>query len=178
MLSETNHQNQLKEKVFTGEFFIRLIIEVLFLGILVAIAQKYIDSRLASQTAIDILTAQNKLNSKKEVYFEAISILNRYLSDKALYLPHRAPDTANRKTRGTYPTEIEINNCFAKLCIYSDNSEIPTLYRELLTDTGKYARPILKMEQVVNMMRDDLGNGVAIIDTVGDRYKYIIVHHK
>ena len=77
----------------------------------------------------------------------------------------------------TYPNDIEINSCFSKLCIYSDNPKIPLSYQRLfLNDTA--IRPVFEMTTFINLVRQDLGYGDAIIDTTADRYKFIQTHRK
>ncbi len=83
--------------------------------------------------------------------------------------------TNYKRDRGTFkPTEFEVNTCFFKLCIYSDNKEIPMLYKKFfLKDTD--GKPIQILEDFVNLLRKDLGYGDGIIEPRKDEYQYISI---
>lgn len=165
------------KNIFTSEFTGRLIIEVIALGIVVFLIQGYFNNKWQPITAAETLKRENFLNAKRDTYFEAINILNRNLAYTSFTVDGKLSDTTNRNIGGTYPSDIEINSCFSKLCIYSDNSEIPLLYQKMfLSDSSR--RPILQMVTFINLVRRDLGYGNAIIDTTGDRYKFIQTHRK
>lgn len=83
-------------------------------------------------TASETLKRENFLNAKRDTYYEAINILNRDLAYTVFTIEGKPIDTANSNIGGTYPTDIEINSCFSKLCIYSDNPQIPLTYQRLL----------------------------------------------
>ena len=112
------------KKIFTGEFGLRIIIEVLLLGTVVFLIQEYYKNKWAPQTAAETLKNENFLNAKRDIYFDAISIANRYFE----YLPWSGveiPDSSAGINHGQpKPTETEVNICFSKLCLYSNKAVI------------------------------------------------------
>lgn len=129
-------------------------------------------------TAAETLKRENFLNAKRDTYFEAITILNRDLAHTDFTVDGKLADTTNRNIGGTYPTDIEINSCFSKLCIYSDNPQIPLTYQKIFNTSDPTIKPVLEMVTFINLVRQYLGYGDAIIDTIGDRYKFIQTHRK
>lgn len=166
------------KKIFSGEFWGQLIIQVLILGIILFFLQSYYKNRWAPMTAAETLKKENFLNAKRDTYFEAINLLNRVLANTIFTVNGKVVDTLKRNTGGKYPNDIEINTCFSKLCIYSDNAQIPMIYQKLFTESDPNVKPILEMVTFVNLVRKDLGYGDPIIDTIGDRYKFIQTHGK
>lgn len=165
------------KNIFTSEFTGRLIIESVALGIVVFLIQGYFNNKWQPITAAETLKRENFLNAKRDIYFEAINILNRNLAYTLFTVDGKLVDTTNRNIGSTYPSDTEINSCFSKLCIYSDNPEIPLIYQKMFL-SGSSRRPILQMVTFINLVRQDLGYGNAIIDTTGDRYKFIQTHRK
>ena len=164
-------------KIFTSDFFGKIILEAIILGIIVFLIQGYFNNKWQPLTAAETLKKENFLNAKRDAYYEAINILNRNLANSSFTVNGQLSDTSNRNIGGTYPSDVEINSCFSKLCIYSDNPEIPIIYQRLFLN-NKNVRLILEMVTFINLVRNDLGYGAAIIDTVGDRYKFIQSHRK
>lgn len=165
------------KNIFTPEFIGRFLLEVIAIGIIVFLIQGYFNNKWQPLTAAETLKRENFLNAKRDVYYEAINILNRNLANTDFTVNGKITDTTNRNIGGTYPTDIEINNCFSKLCIYSDNPEIPLTYQKMFL-MNSTVRPVLEMVTFINLVRKDLGYGGAIIDTTGDRYKFIQTHRK
>jgi hypothetical protein len=165
------------KKIFTSEFIGKIILEVIAIGIVVFLIQGYFNNKWQPLTAAETLKRENFLNAKRDAYYEAINILNRNLAYTQFTVDGKLADTANRNIGGSYPSDIEINNCFSKLCIYSDNSQIPLTYQKLFLNDST-TRPVLEMVTFIKLVRQDLGYGEAIIDTTGDRYKFIQTHRK
>lgn len=166
------------KRIFTSEFIGRIIIEVISLGIIIFFIQGHFNNKWQPLTAAETLKRENFLNAKRDTYFEAINILNRVLAYTNFTFQGKLADTTNRNIGATYPTDLEINSCFSKLCIYSDNPQIPLTYQKLLITSDSLIKPILEMETFISLVRQDLGYGKAIIDTTGDRYKFIQTHRK
>jgi hypothetical protein len=166
------------KKIFTTEFWGQIIIQFIIGGLILFFLQSYYKNKWAPMTAAETLKKENFLNSKRDTYFQAIDILNRNLANSEFIENGVASDTANRKRGGDYPTELEINSCFSKLCIYSDDEKIPLTFYKLFDTNDKSLRPILEMSIFINLVRKDLDYGNAIIDTTQDRYKFIQVHRK
>ena len=162
------------KKILTPEFLVQTFIT----GILIFFIQSYFKYMLEPLTSAEKLKKENFLNSKRDVYFQAIELLNRNLANSEMSNRGTIPDTSNRNRGGKYPTEIEINSCFSKLCIYSDDEKIPLTFLKVFDTDDIKLKPILEMSSFINLLRKDLGYGVAIIDTAQDRYKFIQVHRK
>lgn len=163
-------------KIFTSEFIGQLIIQIALSGVILFFLHGYFQNKWLPITAAETLKKENFLNAKRDTYFEAIDILNRNLANSDFTINGVLQDTTNRKRGGIYPTELEINSCFSKLCIYSDDKQIPITFYKLFDTNNKNLKPILEMSIFINLVRKDLGYGVAIIDTTQDRYKFIQVH--
>ena len=80
-------------------------------------------------------------------------------------------DNTNRNPGGEYPNGLEINSCFSKLCIYSDDKEVLNLYRKLFLTRDSTSRPILDMRNFIIHLRKDLGYGDIKIDPRKDEYQ-------
>jgi hypothetical protein len=166
------------KKIFTPEYIGQIIIQFLIIGIILFFVQNHFQNKWAPLTAAETLKKENFLNAKRDTYFEAINILNRNLANSQFIINGVVPDSSKRNIGGSYPTDVEINSCFSKLCIYSDNPQIPLTYQKLFYTNDKNIRPILEMVNFINLVRRDLGYGDAIIDTIGDRYKFIQTHRQ
>jgi len=165
----------IKELLSSKEFWANAIIQVLILGILIFVFQKYFEHKLEPLTAAETLKRQNFLNAKKDVYYEAIDLANReyafieFTDSSGTILTNFPRDRGTKK-----PTEFEVNTCFSKLCIYSDDREILKLYKKFFKydPTGK---PIQVLEDFINLLRKDLGYGEGIITTRTNEYEYISI---
>lgn len=164
------------KKIFTPEFWSQIIIQVLVLGLILFFLQNYYKNKWAPLTAAETLKKENFLNAKRDTYFEAIDLLNRVLANASFTVDGKLADTSKRNPGGHYPTDLEINKCFSKLCIYSDNSEIPLVYQRIFIGNNPNIKPVFEMVTFVNLVRKDLGYGSPIIDTSGDSYKFIQTH--
>lgn len=162
------------KKIFTKEFTSQFIIQILFTGIIIFCFQTYINSVSTPMTAAETLKKENFLNSKRDTYFQALDLLNRNLSNTNFTMNGILSDTINRTRGGNYPTELEVNSCFSKLCIYSDDENIPIIFQKMFVSDSK-SRPILEMLTFVKLVRKDLGYGDTKIDSIGDRYKFISI---
>lgn len=157
------------------EIWAYVIMNFLMIGILLFIFQKYFEHRLKPLTASETLKRENFLNAKRDVYYEAIEIANREYAFIEFTDVNGKSMTNYKRDRGTLkPTEYEVNTCFSKLCIYSDNKEIPMLYKKffLKDDDG---RPIQVLEDFVNLLRKDLGYGDGVIKPRSNEYQYISI---
>lgn len=158
--------------IFTREFSIRVIIEVILLGIVVFFVQNHFQNKWQPLTAAETLKKENFLNAKRDVYFQAIELANRAVGNSDLYEPGKNKIDRPRNIGSKYPTEIEVNSCFSKLCIYSDDKEIILLFKEIFLPINT-TRPIAVLEDLINLMRKDLGYGKGIISLETNEYQYI-----
>jgi hypothetical protein len=128
----------IKKLLTSTDFWADAILKFLLLGVVLFAFQKYFEHRLKPLTAQETLKRQNFLNAKRDVYYEAIEIANREYA----YIEFTNADgkvmTNYPRDRGTKkPTEFEVNSCFSKLCIYSDNPNIPRLYKKFFLHDPK-----------------------------------------
>ena len=157
--------------MFDNEFWIRIIIDVVLLGFISVGFGSWLNFRYGKKlkeyeplTAEQILKKENYLNSKRDVFFELIGLLNRNLASTTWDGP-QVPK--NRIAEDSKPTEVEINSCFSKLNLYVDDKEILEKYRYFFSgnsspvDIGNY----------VSLLRKDLGYGESVIDS--EKYLYI-----
>jgi hypothetical protein len=163
-------------KIFTPELLSGFLIQILFSGILLFFVQHYFENKWAPTTAAETLKKENQLNAKRDVYFQAIDLINRYLSYIDFVEPGKPLDTTNRLRGAAYPTEIEVNSCFTKLCIYSDNKQIPLSFRDIFVPPSPNFRLINEMITLVALMRTDVGKDGAL--TSVEDYKFIQIHRK
>lgn len=105
------------KNIFTKEFIYQFIIQVIFSGLIIFYFQNYIQNISAPITAAEILKKENFLNSKRDTYFQALELLNRNLSNSEFITNGIVSDSTNRIRGGNYPSELEVNSCFSKLCI-------------------------------------------------------------
>jgi hypothetical protein len=163
------------KNIFSKEFIAQFFIQIIGLGLVVFFVQSHYQNKWIPITAAETLKKENFLNSKRDSYFEALNILNRNLSNTDFTVDGVLSDTVNRSRGGKYPTELEVNTCFSKLCIYSENDSIPTIYAKLFDTNDKKMKPVLEMLTFVKLIRKDLGYGDTKIDSVGDRYRFITI---
>lgn len=151
----------------------KTFLQTILLGGIIFISQAYVTNKWTPITAAETLKRENFLNAKRDTYFEAIQIANRILAHTEFTLNGVASDTSNRIRGTNYPTEYEYNNCFAKLCIYAENKNIPILFREMAINNSNEKKPVLLMIEFIKLIREDLGYGKPLIDSTDDNYKYI-----
>jgi hypothetical protein len=117
-------------------------------------------------TAEETLRRENYLNSKRDAYYESIELLCKLLQSAECSGPDVPKD---RKVIKIDISEHTINSCYAKLVLYSDNNQIPTVFRDSFSSCspqmlGKY----------INLVKKDLGYGNATI--VPEKYSYIFTN--
>lgn len=163
---------------FIYEIIKALIINVVLVGIFVFFFQKFIEHKIKPLTAEETLRKENFLNAKRDVFYEAIDILNRTFANSNFTLNGVPQDTTNRLRGCKYPSELEVNSCFSKLCIYSNDAQIPLKFYTILVPENKNIRPVYEMSIFINLIRNDLGYGDIKIDLSKDQYRFISVHRK
>lgn len=164
----------IKSVVKSSEFWLKLIIEALIIGVLIFSFQRTFDYIVKPLTAKEILKQQNLLNEKKEVYVEAIKLINRHIAYLGLYAPDTKPvPVLDRNIGSKYPNENEVNSCFSKICIYSEDNQIPKLFNEIFDDKDPLTHPMKEIEDFVNLLRLDLGYGKSKKNTDSYLYEYI-----
>ncbi|HMO40447.1 MAG TPA: hypothetical protein PKE17_13620 [Saprospiraceae bacterium] len=160
------------------DFWAKAILEFAILGIILFMFQKYFEHRLSPLTASETLKRENFLNAKRDVYYEAIEIANREYAFIDFTDAAGKVMTNYQRDRGTKkPTEFEVNTCFSKLCIYSDDEKIPRLFKQFFLHDPN-GKPIQVLEDFVNLLRKDLGYGDGIIKPRTDEYQYISIGMK
>jgi hypothetical protein len=102
-------------------------------------------------TAEETLKKQNYINSKRETFFEALELLNKFHEST----PWSGPDIPkDRPISNTRPSESEVNTVVAKMALYSDSAVIVMKYLDCFNN----ASPVL-IGHLMNLMRIDLGYG-------------------
>lgn len=164
------------KKILTIEFIKQIILQIFISGMLIYYIQGYINNKWEPITAAEILKKESFIENKKQVYQESINLINRGFANlkwKNKLIPNSEMLKRNAGTK--YPSEIEVNNCFAKLCIYSENDEIVTMFRKFFDKKNFPKIPTLTMGNYINLVRADLGYGNGIINPSSDDYQYIII---
>jgi hypothetical protein len=106
-------------------------------------------------TAEETLRRQNYLNSKRDSFFEAVSLLCKHLEAT----PWTGLDIPNdRVLHGDRPTEAEVNSCIAKLAMYADDASIPVQF------VAAFSATPASLGAFINQLRTDLGYDTATID--------------
>jgi hypothetical protein len=166
------------KKIFTPEFIASILLQVILLGVVVFFIQKHFENKWAPLTAEETLRRTNFLNAKRDVYSQAIDILNRALANSEFIENGQLSSPLHRNRGSKYPTELEVNSCFSKLCIYSSNKEILRTYRKLFDNKDKQLKPILEMGKFVNLLREDLGYESIKVDPYNNEFQFIVIHKK
>ncbi len=157
--------------MLTIEFWTRIIIDVILLGVLGVGLESWLNYRFEKKlkkyeplTAEEILKKENFLNSKRDVFFELIGLLSRSLASKS-WTGENIPQ--NRIEEDNKPTESEINACYAKLNLYVENKEILESYSSLfVSDTSPF-----DIGNYIKLLRKDLGYGDFTMTP--EKYPYI-----
>jgi hypothetical protein len=119
--------------------------------------------RMRPLTAEETLRRENYLNSKSQAYYEAITLVSRWLAAT----PWSGPDVPrDRSLEGNRPSEAEINTGRAKLAMFVDNPEVLATFDTLF---GPASAPLLG--KFVEMARKDMG--YTSIPVPADSYHYI-----
>jgi len=160
------------KEIFNVELLVKILIDVIIFGGVVVGVQSYFQNKWKPLTAAETLKRENFLNAKRDVYFEAIELANRVIGQFGLRQPGEPKIKKVRNVGSEFPTKFEVNTCFAKLCIYSDNKEIVRLFKEIIK-THDETKPVAALEAFVNLLRKDLGYGEGIIESY--EYEYITI---
>jgi hypothetical protein len=157
--------------MFDPEFWTRIIIDVILLGFISVGFGSWLNYKYGKKLkeleplkAEQILRKENYLNSKRDVFFELIGLINRRLASSKWNGP-QVPK--NRTVENTKPTEVEINSCFSKLNLYVDNKVILEKYPYLFSGDSN---PV-EVGKFISLLRNDLGYGDSIINS--EKYSYI-----
>jgi hypothetical protein len=157
---------------------INLVVTIL-VGIFLYSFQKSIDYKWAPLTAAETLKKENFLNSKRDTYFQAIDIINREFANSNFIEDSVSINQLYRNKGGEYPTELEVNTCYDKLCLYSDKKDIPLTYFNLFKGRDSLnnpIKPIYEMYKFISLIRKDLGYDDILLDYT--EFKYIVEHRK
>jgi len=153
----------LSSREWWGDF----LLKVIFLGIIVFGIQQYIGHKINPLTSSEILKKENFINSKKEVFYEAIQIINKKLAMGNW----SGPDAAKYKTwKGASLTEKEVNDCLSKLYIFSNNKNIPINFAKLFGSKANVSPTVVG--RFIKLLRKDLDYGDGEF-SVEDEYFYI-----
>ncbi|MCD8413689.1 hypothetical protein [Tenacibaculum finnmarkense] len=157
--------------MFNSEFWVRIIIDVVLIGFVSVGFGSWLNYKygkklkeLEPQTAEQILRKENYLNSKRDVFFEVIELINRRFASSEWNGP-QVPN--NRTIENTRPTEVEINSCYSKLNLYVDDKLILEKYPYLFSGDSN---PV-EIGDFMSLLRTDLGYGKSMIDS--ENYPYI-----
>jgi len=152
------------------EFWWKVVIDFVLIavvgGLLATWAKHKLDvalERMRPLTAEETLRRENYLNSKSQAYYEAITLVSRWLAAT----PWSGPDVPrDRSLEGNRPSEAEINTGRAKLTMFVDSPEVLATFDTLF---GPASAPLLG--KFVEMARKDMG--YASIPVPADSYHYI-----
>ena len=163
------------ELLSSTNFWSDVILKLFIFGIFLFIFQKYFEHRLKPLTAEETLKRQNFLNAKKDVYYEAIELVNREFAHIDFKdLAGNLLNSFERNRGAKRPNEFEINSIFSKLCVYSDNKKIPLTFKRFFLKKPE-DRPIGILEEFINLIRHDMGYGKEILTTKSNEYEYISI---
>lgn len=151
-------QNMLASAVTTGAAI--WIIEKYILGRIQYDFSRKMES-LKPLTAEETLRRENFLNSKRDAFYEAVTIVNQFLEA----VPWHGRDIPkDRPIAGNRPSESAVNTCLAKISMFCNDPEIPTAFLSCFAN----ASPV-SIGHFVNRLRRDLGYGDVPFDP--DDYK-------
>jgi len=137
-------------------FLIDVLLKFVILGLLLFFFQKRIEHNIKPLTAAEILKKENYLNAKKDAYYEAIEIVNRIYATSDWSGPIAKEMEGLGRNAGTeYPSEIENNMVYNKLCLYADSKEVPNKFRDFFDPTKTKHAPLLC--EFINILKKDLG---------------------
>jgi hypothetical protein len=119
-------------------------------------------------TAEATLRRENYLNSKRDAFYEALSLLARSLASRTWEGDGAVGIVpANRPVEQNHPSESEVNECLAKLTIYTDRYDIVQEFASCLVS----ARPG-DLTMLAGRMRQDMGYGDSVVTPEKTVYYY------
>ncbi len=156
-------------RILSNEFLLKTLFELVVIGGGIWVIEFYLEYKYAPTKAAEILKKENFLNAKKDAFFEAIGIANKYManvdygSTDALtgnkidpkFLHKHKPDLSN--------FELDINSAYSKLMTFtSDTSILSAYFRIFVTPPNEKHIPIAEMAKFLKAIRKDLGNDVNL----------------
>ena len=152
----------------------KTLFESVFIALLVFLSQNFLQKLWAPTTAAETLKKENYISSKRDTYFEAISLVNRAFSDFKFTDIKNGPNIIRIKGT-TYPTEFEVNSCLSKLYLYTDNPDIITSFKNIFYFKNGTAGDVVKSNiQMLKEIKTDL-SGESDSKLI-DSYEYIMVN--
>lgn len=167
------HSQLKSEPVFDKKFIWQLIIQGILLGVIVSLSQKYFESWLGPPTALETLRIENNLNTKVVVYQEAIQLLLKQV--ETLNISGDKSDTSFRNRGKIEFSEIELNYCYTRLCLYADDPNIPIYFLWILAPKGtpfQRITPAVAVYKFLSLIRKDLHNGDIKLDSASYKFLY------
>ena len=147
-----------------GSFFSRpVVVNILVNGTLFVLIAGWLNREMETKFAKARIETENFINAKKDVYFEAISIINRRMADFDYPDVYKIDPSAIKKVRnkGTLPpSEYELNTCYQKLIMLAGDTTIPAMFYKMATTNPKIGDnyiPINDAMIFLNKVRKDLG---------------------
>lgn len=162
------------KKVFTPEFWGQALIQFFFIGIVLFFLHSYYQNKWTPLTAAETLKKENLLNAKKDVYFEALLLINRSLSNTQFITNGVLSDTSHLDKGGKYPNVTEINVCISKLAILSNTKDIPLTFIRIFHDSLRQTNS--ERTKFINLVRKDIADLEPIFDPEKDILKFIVPH--
>lgn len=153
----------------------RILWDVIIFGIAIFISQEFFSKKIDSYFKIEGFKKESQIKEKIDVYYEALTIVNKNLVSDEWHGKENPPPLKIRNTGASQPTEIEINNCFSKLCLYTDNKEILSLYLDFFDKKRSNDPPTTKLAKFTSEIRKDLGYNNSFLDPNKDEYKFIMM---
>ena len=158
----------------------KYVFEKLFDGILIAViifsfqtsVNYFLDKiKIKNKSAIENLYAE-----KQKTYFEAVDLINTYLSNDS-WSGEGIPENINeiKLVRKPMPDMIQVNNCYSKLVLYSEIEEIFKAFTSIFSPSPNGQEPhTIRVAKLLNLMRVDLGHSSTIINPEDYRFNFII----
>ena len=153
----------------------RIIWDIIIFGTALFISQQLISNKIEAIFNINELKKGSQITEKIDIYYEALTIVNKYLASQEWKGEDNLPPLKLRNTGTTQPTEMEINNCFSKLCLYTENKEILLLYLDFFDKRRNDNPTTVKLANFTSLLRKDLGYENSFLDPKKDEYKWIFI---
>ena len=161
----------------TKQLIISIVLPLIISGFCIFLFQQYIIRRWGPLTAEETLRRENFLKSKEETYFQAMELASRYFSNTTLTEGSLVADTLDRPLKGLgFPTESEVNTCYAKLSVYANDVNIIKSFQNIFVSNSEIHYPLQAYIEFLKLIRTELGQTSEMIKA--EDYKIILFPDK
>ena len=174
MATITNHNLKMTKKM-NSEFLIDKLINGIIIALILFLIQTGVNYFLDKKKIKNKSEIENLYAEKQKTYFEAIDLINTYLSNDNWY-GNEIPDNINeiKLVRKPMPDMIQVNNCYSKLVLFSENEEIFKAFLSIFSNPKDQEPHTIRFAKLLNLMRIDLGYDSTIIKPEKYRFNFII----